>query len=465
MNILRASIEDLQQMMSSGLLTSEKLVRFYSDRIIKYNADINAVAEVAPDALRTARALDKERKEKTVRGPLHGIPILIKDNIDTHDPLHTTGGTVALKNNIAAQDAFIIKKLRDAGAVILGKTNMSELANFVSMQLPNGFSAGGGQVKNPLGNYEIGGSSSGSAAAAACGFAAAAIGTETSGSIVMPASLCALAALKPTVGRLSSSGIIPLAPTQDTAGPMAKYVSDVRILYEAMAFSTTEPFDENTRDLSGLRIGVLTEPYNSRLDTFSKNTIHQAISLLASCFATLVPIPENYFFGNDDLTEDLTIMLYEFKASINEYLKNTSADCPVHSLTELIQFNEDHREIAIPYGQDILIKSEKTSGLLTESEYRNARRHSIKTARKNSIDAAMREYRLAAIVAPSYFAYDFPARAGYPSMTLPIGFSKEYGAVSLLFFGQAGTEEVILRICEVLERVLPDWRSDIPAFS
>lgn len=282
MDILHASIKELQRMMDAGTLTSRELVEFYLDRIARLDAGkINSVSETSKNAVMTAEQLDSERSRGRLRGVLHGIPILVKDNIDTGDDLHTTGGTLALKTHRASRDADVIKRLRESGAIILGKTNLSELANFVSTKLPDGFSAGGGQVRNPLGDYEIGGSSSGSAAAVAGGFAAAAIGTETSGSIVMPSSMCGVVGLKPTVGRISGEGIIPLAPTQDTAGPIGKYVEDVKLLYEVMAgladgdaspncvpkLPDDAPAEagEKKIHLNSLRIGVLAEQYTAVL--------------------------------------------------------------------------------------------------------------------------------------------------------------------------------------------------------
>lgn len=473
MDILHASIKELHRMMDAGTLTSRGLVEFYLDRIARLDAGkINSVSETAEDSLRTAERLDRERSRGRIRGALHGIPILVKDNIDTGDCLHTTGGTLALREHRASRDADAIKRLRDAGAIILGKTNLSELANFVSMKLPNGFSAGGGQVRNPLGDYEIGGSSSGSAAAVAGGFAAAAIGTETSGSIVMPSAMCGVVGLKPTVGRISGGGIIPLAPTQDTAGPIGKCVEDVKRLYEVMAgltdgdddparvprLSAGAPMDaEGERnDLNGLRIGVLAEQYAAFLDRVSREIFHQTAEMLRKSGAELIPVNSRYFSRGSDLSDDITIMLYEFKAGINEYLKHTEETCPVHSLKELIEYNEKNKETAVPYGQDILIEAEKTSGTLTEKEYLKAVQNSFRITREENIDAAMDEYRLDALIAPSFLAYDYPARAGYPSLVIPIGFSERSGPVSLMIFGRAFSEEVLLRIGGWVEHALHD---------
>lgn len=468
MDILHASIKELHKMMDSGTLTAQELVEFYIDRIARLDTGkINSISELSEDAVETAKKLDIERLNGHVRGALHGIPILVKDNIDTGDSLHTTGGTVALKGHRAFCDADVIKKLRDSGAIILGKTNLSELANFVSTELPDGFSAGGGQVKNPLGNYEIGGSSSGSAAAVAGGFAAAAIGTETSGSIVMPSSMCGVVGLKPTVGRISSKGIIPLAPTQDTAGPIGKYVEDVKLLYEVMAGMTDEltttltadtdhcpnASDSNLTDqdngdiaLTGMRIGVLDKQFEAMLDVENRECFRRVVELMEKSGAHIIPVGSKYFSEDSNLIDDITILLYEFKAGINEYLKNTEASSPVHSLKELIEFNEAHKETAIPYGQDILVESDKTSGTLTEQEYRNARQNSLRITREENIDAAMDEYHLDALLAPSFLACDYPARAGYPSLVVPVGESKESGPVSVMVFGRGGTEEVLLRI-------------------
>lgn len=471
MDILHASIKELHRMMDAGNLTSRELVEFYLDRIARLDAGkINSVAETAEDALQTADQLDSERICGRIRGVLHGIPILVKDNIDTGDSLHTTGGTLALKEHRALRDAEVIKRLRDSGAVILGKTNLSELANFVSTKLPDGFSAGGGQVKNPLGDYEIGGSSSGSAAAVGGGFAAAAIGTETSGSIVMPSSVCGVVGLKPTVKRISSEGIIPLAPTQDTAGPIGRCVEDVKLLYEVMAGladgddspnrvpgksdEISTDAGEKEMHLNGLRIGVLSEQYKAVLDREGREIFNKTAEILRGSGAKLIPVSSQYFSESSDLSDNITIMLYEFKAGINEYLKHTEETCPVHSLKELIEYNEKHRETAVPYGQDILLEAEKTSGSLTEQEYLNAVRDSLRITREENIDAAMDEYRLDALIAPSFLACDYPARAGYPSLVVPVGFSAENGPVSLMIFGRAFSEDVLLKIGGWLEHSL-----------
>lgn len=469
MDILHASIKELQKMMDAGTLTSRELVEFYLDRIARLDAGkINSVSETSKNAVMTAEQLDSERSSGRLRGVLHGIPILVKDNIDTGDDLHTTGGTLALKTHRASRDADVIKRLRESGAIILGKTNLSELANFVSTKLPDGFSAGGGQVRNPLGDYEIGGSSSGSAAAVAGGFAAAAIGTETSGSIVMPSSMCGVVGLKPTVGRISGEGIIPLAPTQDTAGPIGKCVEDVKLLYEVMAGLADGdaspncvpkiPDDAPTKagekkiHLNGLRIGVLAEQYTAALDKADRDIFNQTVEMLSGSGAQLIPVDSRYFSDGNRLNDDITIMRYEFKAGINEYLKRTEETCPVHSLKELIEYNEKNKEAAVPYGQDILTDAEKTSGTLTEKEYRNALQDSLRITREENINASMNEYRLDALIAPSFLACDYPARAGYPSLVVPVGFSESNGPVSLMIFGRAFSEDVLLKVGEWVER-------------
>ena len=371
------TIKDLQEKLESGELTSKQLFFMYLQRIAVYDKKINSILEINPDALQIAEALDAERKETGPRSLLHGIPILIKDNIDTHDKMHTSAGSLALKDSIALSDSYVAQQLRKAGAIILGKTNMTEWANFMAIGMKNGYSSRGGQVLNPgtgPGKFDVGGSSAGSGAAVAASFAAAAVGTETSGSILNPSCKNSLVGIKPTIGLISRRGIIPISHTQDTAGPMARTVEDAVILLNALnggrddqdPITRTNPlvctdFTESLlqNGLKGKRIGVAFEGFIERVTTDKQNVIQEAVEILKSSGAEVI---ENVVIPSANANWSIDVMTYEFKPDLNAYLNGLHPSIPVRTLADLIEFNQNNEQRMLKYGQAVLLESEETSG-------------------------------------------------------------------------------------------------------
>jgi amidase len=467
--IVEATINQLQAAMMEGRLTAKELVLFYLQRIASYDKNgpkINAILEVNPDAVHIAEALDAERAAKGPRGPLHGIPVLLKDNIDTGDNMHTSAGSLALADSYAAEDSFVAKRLRNAGAVILGKTNLTEFANFVSENMPNGYSSRGGQVLNPYGPgiFDVEGSSSGSAAAVAANFAAAAIGTETSGSILSPSSANSIVGIKPTVGLISRTGIIPIAFSQDTAGPMARTVADAALLLGVLtgydeadpatggsvgrAHTDYTPFlDPN--GLRGARIGIARPVYFDQLRDDQAALMNAAIEVLRREGAVVfdpVAIPT--------ATEkwDNTVLLYEFKPALNAYLSRLPAHWPIRSLRDVIRFNRQYREEALRYGQKMLEKAEETSGTLTEPVYLQTRASDLQKSQAEGIDNVMRAHRLDALLFPACLGADIAAKAGYPSITVPGGYTPEGEPLGVTFTGMAYSEPTLIRIAYAFEQ-------------
>jgi amidase len=462
--ILKADIKCLQQAMETGQISSEVLVAFYVKRIATYNGRIHAVLEVNPDALAIARTLDEERRELGSRGPLHGIPILIKDNIDTADRMHTSAGSIALAYNLASEDAYIAAKLREAGAVLLGKANMTEWANFMSKSMPSGYSSRGGKVLNPYGpgTFEVGGSSSGSGAAIAANFAAAAIGTETSGSIVNPAHHNSVVGLKPTVGLLSRTGIIPIAHSQDTPGPMTRTVADAALLLSALVGvderDPMSPASEGQyhRDympflvangLRDARIGIPREFYKD-LDDEARMVAEQAIAVLREQGATIID-PVTLPCESSEWNSE--VLRHEFKKDLNDYLSKLDASSPVHSLQEVIQFNSEHAETALKYGQNILIWSEETSGTLTEALYLDTLQRNRELSRAQGIDHVIKEHQLDALLFPRDDGEDISARAGYPLLNVPAGYTSQ-GPMGVTFAAGAYSEPTLLKLAYSFEQ-------------
>jgi amidase len=480
--IEEATIAELQAAMQAGRLTARRLVELYLARIAAFDQrgpSLRQVLETNPEATAIADALDAERRARGPRGPLHGIPVLLKDNIDTADRLTTTAGSLALEGSRPPRDAFVVERLRAAGAIILGKTNMSEWANFRSTQSTSGWSGRGGQGRNP---YVLDrspcGSSSGTGAAIAASFAAVGVGTETDGSIVCPAALNALVGLKPTIGLVSRAGIIPIAHSQDTAGPMARTVADAAVLLGVLA--GPDPRDPVTRrapasadyskllgvqSLKGARIGVARKKffgYNEATDRLAE----QAIAVLKAQGAVVVDpadIPNVGTYENDELE----VLLHEFKTDLGVYLGTLGPAAPVKSLQELIAFNESHRDREMPFfGQDLFEKAQK-KGLLTSPAYRRALTRSQRLARQQGLDAVMTRHHLDALVAPTtgpawvidrvtgdHFAggSSTPAAvAGYPSITVPIGFVHDL-PVGLSFIGRAWSEPRLLALAYAFEQ-------------
>lgn len=477
-----ATIGDLQAAIASGAESAHSLAKAYLRRIEEIDRKgpkLNSVIEINPDALVTARSLDAERKTRGPRGPMHGIPVLIKDNIDTHDRMTTTAGSLALLGSIPATDSFVARKLREAGAVILGKTNLSEWANFRSSHSSSGWSGRGGQTKNPYAlDRNASGSSSGSAAAVAAGLCAVAVGTETDGSIISPSALCGIVGIKPTIGLISRAGIIPISHTQDTAGPMARTVRDAAILLGFLA--GIDPKDPATlRDqklpadytafldpdgLRGARLGVLHRYLRS---DSGGAVIKAALEAMKKAGALVVDLPNDVDlekFGG----AEMEVMLYEFKAGLNRYLGALDSKASVHSLDELIEFNERNKEKEMPYfGQEILLRAQK-KGPLTDQAYHDALEKCRRFSRAEGIDAVMAHYQLDALVAHSggpagktdlllgdrdAGGCSTPAAvAGYPSITVPAGDVMGM-PVGVCFFGRAFSESILLKIAFAFEQI------------
>jgi amidase len=478
-----ADIGDLQSAMRNGTDTSASLTRKYLQRIEALDLKgpkLNAILELNPDAPAIARQLDAERREKGARGPLHGIPVLLKDNIDTHDRMMTTAGSLALSGSRPLQDATVTRRLREAGAVILGKTNLSEWANFRGNRSTSGWSARGGQTRNPyVLNRNPSGSSSGSAVAVSANLCAFAVGTETDGSIVSPASHCGIVGLKPTIGLISRAGIIPIAHSQDTAGPMTRTVADAAAVLGILAGvdprdSATEivagkVFSDYTRflDISGLRgarIGVARKFFGST--SRANRVLEAALEIMKGAGAELIDpteLPTHGRFGS----AEREVLLYEFKAGLNEYLVTLGPNAPVRSLAEVIEFNERHKERELAFfGQETFLAAQK-KGPLTEQAYLEAVATSKRLAGREGIDAIMDEFRLDALVAPTSGpagvvdwlhgdrgegGSSSPAAvAGYPSITVPAG--NVLGLpVGLSFYGRAWSEPTMLKLAYAYER-------------
>jgi amidase len=478
-----ANISDLEAAMKSGKATAVTLAQAYLRRIEELDRGgpaFKSVLEVNPDALTIARALDDERKAKGPRGPLHGIPVLLKDNIDTHDRMTTTAGSMALAGSIPAQDSFVAQKLREAGAVILGKTNLSEWANFRGHHSSSGWSARGGQTNNPyVLDRNPSGSSSGSAVAVSANLCVVAVGTETDGSIISPASLCGIVGIKPTVGLISRAGIIPISQTQDTAGPMARTVRDAAILLGALAGDDprdpataqsagkshadyTQALDAN--GLRGARIGVARRYF--RTGRIGNDVVEAAIQKMAQCGAVIVDLADRRLFSNFGDAEH-EIMLYEFKAGLNAYLASLGPAAPVRTLEDVIQFNIRNREKELPlFGQEILLQAQE-KGPLTEQAYLDALEKCRRLSRAEGIDDVIEKNELDAIVAPSggpagktdhlYGDRDAggssspAAVAGYPNITVPAGHHRGL-PIGISFFGQAFSEPKLLKLAYAFEQ-------------
>lgn len=489
------TIDSLQQKMKDKTYTSRQITQLYLDRINaidKNGPKLNSVIEINPDALDIADAMDKERAAGKVRGPLHGIPVLIKDNISTGDKMHTTAGALAIADNIMKEDAFIIKKLREAGAVLLGKTNLSEWANFRSTRSTSAWSSRGGQTKCPyILDRNPSGSSAGSGTAASANLCTIAIGTETDGSVVSPSSVNGLAGIKPTVGLWSRSAIIPISKTQDTAGPMARTVTDAAILLGALAGE--DPNDSYTAaskgkieadytkfldadGLKGKRLGVEKGglKVNPQMDAIFK----EAMDLLKSKGAEIVEV-ELYHAIKPTNGQDLIVLLYEFKDGLNKYL--AGANSKLKSLADVIAFNKQNEAKAMPYFKQELLEQAQAKGGLESKEYQDALAKTSGLTRK-AIDDIMAQNKLDAIIAPTNgfaccidlvngdydngFGFSSPAAmAGYPHITVPMGYFAEL-PVGLSFISTAFKEADIIKLAYAYEqaskkRVPPKFKQDL----
>jgi amidase len=488
------TIADLQTRMERGQETARSLVDKYLARIESLDRNgpgLHSVIEINPDARAIADRLDAERREGRVRGPLHGIPILIKDNIATADGMMTTAGSLALEGAKPPSDAFVAAQLRRAGAVILGKTNLSEWANFRSTHSTSGWSGRGGQTKNPYAlDRSPSGSSSGSGAAVSANLAAAAIGTETDGSIVSPSSVSGLVGIKPTLGLVSRAGIIPIAHSQDTAGPMARTVADAARLLGAITGSdpsdiaTSESDARRARDyttfldaggLKGARIGVVRKRLTGYLPSVDR-VFDEAVNRMKALGAIVIDPADIPDLGEYDGAE-LEVLLYEFKDDLNRYLAWLGPDAPVHSMQEIIEFNASHAEREMPYFAQELMERAQKKGPLSEAAYRTARDKSQRLAR-GGIDAVMEKYSLDALIAPTE-APAWPidpidgdhflggsstpaAVAGYPHITVPAG--QVFGLpVGVSFFGRPWSEPILIKLAFAYEQATKHRKP--PAFA
>jgi len=510
MCIENATLDDLQTALSAGEISTADLVLGYLARIEAYDRAgprLNAVREVNPEVLAIAAQLDANKPGS--RRPLEGIPILVKDNIATADAQHTTAGSLALEEARAKDDATVVKLLRRAGAVILGKANLTEFANILAVDMPAGYSSLGGQVKNPyapeLDDKGVpivipGGSSSGSAVAVTAGLAAAAIGTETSGSLLSPASQNGVVTVKPTVGLVSRAGIVPIAHSQDTAGPMTGRVRDAAILLNVLA--AADPLDPATEGLrrpadytssldkdglKGARIGVPSDPSDPANDVYygplpprAAAVVRDAIAVLEAQGATIIRanIPTEGWIGGPGTEMAIlnrnpesptrnqpvrrpVVFLYELKHDLNLYLRDWAAETAMRSLADIIAFNAANAERALRFGQDIFLAAEATRGDLSELEYLAARQMDLRASRTLGLDAYMDAHRLDAVLFPGTNGAPIAAKAGYPSVQIPAGFVSgasdrdtpdyPYGAT---FTGRAWSEPTLLRLAYAFEQAM-----------
>lgn len=485
--LLEATVADLQQGMESGRWTARSITEAYLariDAIDRSGPELRSIIETNPEALSIADALDVERREGKVRGPLHGIPVAIKDNIDTHDKMTTTAGSLALEGSIPPQDSFLAQKLREAGAIILAKANMSEWAYWRGLEASSGWSARGGQCRNPYAlDRNPCGSSSGSGVAASANLAALTVGTETGGSIMCPSSINGIVGIKPTVGLWSRSGIIPISHSQDTAGPMTRTVRDAAILLGAL--TGVDPRDPATaasegksntdytqfldaKGLSGARIGVARNfsGFNSEVIAL----FEKALEDMKAQGAVLVDPANIPNMENGDVFAELPSLVldYEFKANINKYLESLGPNARMKSLADLIAFNEANRDREMPFfGHERFVTSE-ARGPLTDREYVHAVTTIQRMTRGEGIDALVRKNQLDAIVAPTSgpawlidhvlgdrfdggFSAGPAAIAGYPDITVPMGFISGL-PVGVSFFGPAWSEPKLLAIAYSYEQ-------------
>lgn len=482
MELTDATIQELAASMQSGALTSKDLVEGFRQVIASDDGSFNAVAFLNPDADTIADALDRERAEGRVRGPLHGVPILIKDNLNTGDNMMTSAGSLALDGSIAPSDCHVVTRLRNAGAVVLGKTNLSEWANFRSTRSSSGWSSRGGQVRNAYAlDRSPGGSSSGSAVATARGYCAGAVGTETDASIVGPSAMNAVVGIKPTIGLVSRSGIIPIASSQDTAGPMARTVADAAHILSAIAGS--DPVDPATAEagaraamdytafldpdsLRDARIGVVRNyaGFHDKVDAVFEDALRALKDAGAKLTDGLSLTPRAELRSHE-----LIVLLTEFKVGLNAYLASLRPDARISTLADLIAFNEAHAERVMPhFGQETLIKAEATGGL-RDKGYLDAAATCHRLTREDGIDRIMREHDLQALIAPTAcaaWAIDWvngdnvlggsacqAAVAGYANVTVPMG-NVSGLPVGISFFAGPWSEGTLIGLAHAFEKIV-----------
>jgi amidase len=508
LNLDNASLAELQQVLADGRTNSTALTRAYIDRIEacdRAGPALNAVREVNPDALAVAASFDGAKPTKS--RPLAGVPILVKDNIATADRQHTTAGSLALADAFAQRDATVTRRLREAGAVILGKANLTEFANIIAIDMPSGYSSLGGQVKNPYAPQldergipivSPGGSSSGSAVAVAAGLCAAAIGTETSGSLLNPATQNGLVTVKPTVGLVSRAGIVPISHSQDTAGPLTRTVRDAAILLNVLA--ARDLADPATRrlqrpddytssldrgGLKGARIGVPSDSsdpgndvYMGKLGPRSTAIVAQAIATLEDAGATVVRanIPTPGWIGGPGTMMGVlnrnplsrkryepayppVVFLYELKHDLNLYLRDWAKGTAMKTMADIVAFNKANADKALRFGQDLFLASEATRGDLTELEYKSARAMDLLAAKERGLDAYMAAYKLDAVLFSGASGAAIAAKSGYPSVQVPAGFiagidgkeTPDY-PLGITFTGRAWSEPTLLRLAYAYEQ-------------
>ena len=477
---LEQDITQIQQGYTDGSYTIKDVVQAYLDRIGEIDTNgpqLNSIIQINPDALQIAEDLDKEMKEGNIRGPMHGIPVILKDNIDTHDNMATTAGSRALAGSHPLHDSFIAKQLKEAGAVIIAKANLSEWANFRGELSSSGWSGINGQTKNPyILSRNPCGSSSGSAVAVSANLTVIAIGTETNGSIVCPANSNGVVGIKPTVGLVSRSGVIPISYTQDTPGPMARTVRDAAICLGALVgidsadAKTVASEGKYHRDytqflkedgLKGKKIGLYTRPLGAHYKV--DKLMNEAVEYLKSQGAEIVEIGEisQSNVGNSSFQ----VMLYEYKDGLNKYFNSLGADAPIKNLTDLIAFNLSD-SVELKHHNQKYLEMAQEKGDLTSTEYLEALENMLKGSREDGIDRVMDENGLDAIIAPTggpawktdlvngdnfLVSSSSPAaRAGYPNITVPMGYVDEL-PVGISFFGRAWSEPILLEIAYAYE--------------
>ena len=465
------TVESINQAFAKGELTSYELTLMYLERIAKIDQDgpkLNSVLEVNPDALFIAAAMDREREMGKVRSPLHGIPIILKDNINTKDKMRTSAGSIALDDNFATYDAHITARIRKAGLVILGKANMTELANFMSYNMNGGYSSRGGQVVNPYKNdAPVYGSSGGSAVAVSGNICALAIGTETNGSIIAPSFINGSTGIKPTMGLVSRAGIIPISNSQDTAGPMTRTVADSAALLNIIAgYDENDPVTWqaegkipkdytaflNTDGLKGLRVGInwfkadmenKLRPFDEDLQTLAK----AAIDTIVKCGAEV--LDDALVTIEDGI--DLNVMLYEFQKGINAYLATTNPSNKVRSLKDMIDYYGDHPKEGLKYGMGRLLDAQyKASGNLTDPEYINARINCINKTRTEGLDKVFEELKLDVLMCPMFSGLS--PISGYPSICVPAGYKKDGTPYGITFIGKPFDEKTIIAAAYAYEQ-------------
>lgn len=461
--VVEATITSMQAALAAGTITSRELVLIYLDRICNHDRNgltINSVLSINPDALFIADELDSERAAQGARGPLHGIPVLLKANIDTDDRMSTSAGSLALADSYAGEDAFVVKRLREAGAIIFGKANMTEFANFMTDGMPSGYSSLGGQVLNPYNiSKPTGGSSAGSGVAVACNFCMASVGTETSGSILNPSNLSSTVGIKPTVGLVSRSGVLPLSPSQDTVGPIARTVTDAALVLSAIAgYDPSDaatgpakwegPYDYTAYlvrgGLQGARIGIPRDYYFEELTDEQLAIFNAALEAMRREGAVIVD-PADIRTARQIVYS--SVVLNEFKAAINAYLAKLPPGAKLRTLNDIIAFNNDHSVETLRYGQTTLLAAETTtSGRLAETPYLRDRAADLRLCKVEGIDAALAEHRLDALLFPADFGARITSRAGYPSVIVPAGYTSEGVPFGVTFAGKAFSEPQLIRL-------------------